>query len=360
MNYNLEDILKHFDIEDISEAYGNGHINDTYIIQSTPKYILQRINTEVFKNPEQLMNNIKNVTEFLHEKIKNNGGDPTRETLTLVNTTDNKLFYKNDDGNYFRMYKFIDNSKSYELVENEKQFYNAAKAFGKFQKMLADFSAENLFEVIPNFHNTRKRFEDFKIAVENDKVGRAKDIQAEIKFALEREKYVDIVVELLDSGAIPLRVTHNDTKLNNVLLDDKTGEGICVIDLDTVMPGSLLYDFGDALRFGASTGSEDEKDLDKIWFDLDLFKAFTNGFLQETGSTITKKELELLPFSAILMTYECGIRFLSDYLNGDTYFKTEREGQNLDRTRTQFKLISDMENKFDEMKIIVEKCGGIV
>jgi len=301
------------------------------------------------------MDNIKNITEFLRERIKENGENPNRGTLNFIPTTDGALLYKAADGNCFRMYKFIDNARSYELVENKSQFYNAAKAFGKFQKLLSGFSAESLFEVIPDFHNTRKRFEDFKFSVKEDKLGRAKGIKNEIKFALDREKYVDIVVDLLNSGKIPTRVTHNDTKLNNVLLDDVTGEGICVIDLDTVMPGSLLYDFGDALRFGASTGAEDEKDLDKIWFDLDLFESFSRGFLEEIGDNINEKEIELLPFSAILMTYECGIRFLGDYLNGDTYFKTDYLEHNLDRCRTQFKLISDMESKLEDMTNIINK-----
>jgi len=356
MNYNLKDILKHFDVEFSLQAYGNGHINDTYIVQSTPSYILQRINTDVFKNPIELMDNIKAVTEFLQDKIKKNGGDPTRETLTLINTIDGKTFYQTKDGDCFRMYKFIDNTKSYETVENPTQFYNAARAFGRFQNMLKDFPANKLYEVIPSFHNTRKRFEDFKVAVNENKAKRLELVENEVNFALNREKYVDIVVDLLNSKELPLRVTHNDTKLNNVLLDETTGEGVCVIDLDTVMPGSLLYDFGDALRFGASTGAEDEKDLDKIWFDLDLFAAFTKGFLEELGDTITEKELELLPFSAILMTYECGIRFLGDFLNGDTYFKVDSDTHNLDRARTQFKLIKDMEDKLEDMKQVVREA----
>jgi len=353
MSYNLKEILKHFDIEILPEAYGNGHINDTYIVSGMPCYILQRINTDVFKNPEKLMDNIKAVTEFLSERLKQSGGDPERETLTLINTNEGKAFYKTEDGSYFRMYKFIENAKSYESVESPTQFYNAAKAVGKFQKMLSDFPAEKLYEVIYRFHDTRKRFEDFKVAVSEDKAKRSKYVKDEIEFATCREKYVDVVVDLLKNGGLPLRVTHNDTKLNNILLDDVTGEGVCVIDLDTVMPGSLLYDFGDALRFGASTGAEDEKDLDKIWFDLELFKAFSEGFLEEMGEDITEKEVELLPFSAILMTYECGIRFLADFLNGDTYFKVDYETHNLDRARTQFKLIYDMESKFNEMKEIV-------
>ena len=219
MNYNLEEILRHFNVEITPQAYGNGHINDTYIVQSTPRYILQRINTDVFKNPVGLMENIKIITEFLREKIKENGGDPDRETLTLINTIDGESFYKTEDGSYFRMYKFIDNTKSYDLIENETQFYNAARAFGKFQNMLRDFPADRLFEVIPNFHNTRKRFEDFKISVNENKSGRLKLAESEVNFALNREKYVDVVVDLLSNKGWPTRVTHNDTKLNNVLLD---------------------------------------------------------------------------------------------------------------------------------------------
>lgn len=355
MNYNLNEILKQFNIEVDVTAYGNGHINDTYIVSGTPRYILQKINTDIFKNPKELMNNIQAVTEFLRDKIKKNGGDPDRETLALINTNDGKPFYQTEDGLCFRMYKFIDNAKSYDLIEDETQFYHAARAFGKFQNMLSDFPASQLFEVIPAFHNTRKRFEDFKISINEDKAGRLDLIQNEIDFALRREKYVDVVVDLLNNKILPTRVTHNDTKINNVLLDEITGEGVCVIDLDTVMPGSLLYDFGDALRTGASTGTEDEKDLDKIWFNLDLFKAFTKGFLEELGDSITEKELELLPFSAILMTYECGIRFLGDFLNGDTYFKVDYDTHNLDRARTQFKLIEDMESKLEDMKQIVKE-----
>lgn len=355
MNYDLKDILKHFNIDFTPEMYGNGHINDTYMINSTPRYILQRINTSVFKEPEKLMSNIKKVTEYLQEEIKKSGGDSERETLNFVNANDGKIFFRDRNGSYFRVYKFIDRVRSYEFVENSSQFYNAAKAFGKFQKMLRDFPAKELYEVIPAFHDTRKRYENFKEAVEKDISKRVNNVKEEVKFALCRENYVDIIVDLLKNNELPVRITHNDTKLNNVLLDEVTGNGVCVIDLDTVMPGSLLYDFGDALRFGASTATEDEKDLNKVWFDLDLFRSFTKGFLEELRDDITKKEIELLPFSAVLMTYECGIRFLEDYLNGDVYFKVRYSDHNLDRARTQFKLVADMEGKLSEMKNIVEE-----
>jgi len=253
------------------------------------------------------------------------------------------------------MYNFVENAVSYDAIENPIQFYHAAKAFGRFQQMLSDFPVEILDETIPNFHNTRSRFSDFLAAVEADKVSRAVGIKSEIQFVLDREKYADVVNDAIKDGSVPVRVTHNDTKLNNVLLDVNTNEGVCVIDLDTVMPGSALYDFGDALRFGANHGAEDDKNLENVYCDLDLFEQFTKGFLEEVGESLTEKEIELLPFSAILMTYECGMRFLGDYLNGDVYFKIHYPEHNLDRARSQFKLVADMESKSDEMASIVRK-----
>ena len=253
------------------------------------------------------------------------------------------------------MYNYVERSASFEMVETPEQFYESARAFGRFQKMLSDYPANELYDTIPLFHNTVKRFADFKEAVANDLAGRKANVEAEINFVLAREADAAVVVDAIANGSVPLRVTHNDTKLNNVLFDAETGKGLCVIDLDTVMPGSLLYDYGDSLRFGASTGAEDEVDLDKISFDLELFEAYTKGFIEEVGDTLTPMEIELLPFSAKLLTYECGMRFLGDYLNGDTYFKIHRENHNLDRARTQFKLVADIESKMDEMKKIVKK-----
>ena len=355
MAYNLNEIISKFDITNSIEPYGDGHINDTYLAKADTKFILQRINHSIFKNPEKLMENIQNVTEHLGKKIKEEGGDVTRETLTIIKTLDGKSFYKDEEGNYFRMYVFIDNATTYQKIENPMHFYSAAKAFGKFQKNLADFPAESLYESIPNFHNTVSRFEDFKKAVEEDKMGRAKDVQKEIEFAFARAKDCGIIVDAIASGEVPVRVTHNDTKLNNVMIDDATGEGLCVIDLDTVMPGSLLYDYGDSMRFGTNNSDEDDKNLDNVFCRLDLFEAFTKGYMEELRETLTPKEIELLPFSAKLMTFECGIRFLGDHLNGDTYFKIHRENHNLDRARTQFKLVYDMEQKEEEMKEIVKK-----
>ena len=353
MQYDLKEILKHFNFDVQTAPYGNGLINETYIIEADPSYILQRINTKVFREPEGLMENILNVTEFLRKKIIANGGDPDRETLSLILTNDGKSYYKADEDAYFRIYKFIDNSCTIDYPETMEQLASGAKAFGKFQRMLDDFPAETLYETIPDFHNTPVRFEAFKKAVKDDIAGRLKDVQKEVEFFMAREKDASIVTDGIKSGDIPLRVTHNDTKFNNVLFDKDTKEGVCVIDLDTVMPGSLLYDYGDALRFAGSSGAEDEVDLSKIYFNLDAYKYFTLGYLSELKPYLTKRETELIPFSVKLMTFECGIRFLGDYLNGDTYFKTTREHHNLDRARTHIKLIADMESKKDEMNAIL-------
>ncbi len=354
MASNLHDILKKFGIELEPSAYGNGHINDTYIVHAEEDYILQRINKNVFTDPPTVMENIVGITEFLRKKVTELGGDPEREILNLIPTVDGKYYYMSDDGEYYRVYKFISGAKSYDTVDDPSRLYHAAKAFGKFQNLLADYPADKLNETIVDFHNTKARYDQFKTAVKNDAVGRAKNVGAEIKFVLDREPDSVVVVDAIESGKIPLRVTHNDTKLNNVLLDDVTGEGVCVIDLDTVMPGSLLYDYGDALRFGGSSGAEDEKDLDKIWFNVENFEAFTRGFIEELPS-MTEEERKLLPFSIKLMALECGSRFLADYLNGDTYFKTAYPEHNLDRCRTQFKLVADIEAKMDKLNSIVEQ-----
>ena len=354
---NFNEILAKFDIVVEPSTYGNGHINDTYLVDSTPNYILQRINKNVFKNPPAVMENIMGVTEHLRKKIIAEGGNPDRETLSLIYTRDGKPYYKDENGDYYRVYRFIDHAKSYDIVENPMQLYNAARAFGKFQNMLADYPAENLHETIVDFHNTRVRYENFKRSLAANKSGRAANVAEEIKFVLDRECDCGVIVDAIAEGRIPLRVTHNDTKLNNVMLDIETGDAVCVIDLDTVMPGSLLYDFGDALRFGGSSGAEDEPDLSKIWFDVEKFEYFAKGFLEVLPS-ITDEEIELLPFSVKLMTLECGSRFLADYIDGDTYFKTHYEDHNLVRARTQFKLVADIEEKMDELKAIVKRLSG--
>ncbi len=353
--YNLKDILKMFNIDTDIELYGNGHINDTYLVNITPKFILQRINTKVFKNPEQVMSNIYRVTEHLRKKIIASNGDEKRETLTIIPTIHNETYYKHDEDAYFRMYNFVDNSVSLDVTDNLDVITSAGKTFGKFQKLLSDFPAETLFETIPDFHNTPCRIEQLNTAVSKDCKNRVKDVADELAFAKEYSKYASAITGEIAKGTVLLRITHNDTKLNNVLFDEKTLEGICVIDLDTVMPGSVLYDYGDALRTSAASAAEDETDPSKISFDLSKFEAFTKGFLSETGKHLTKAEIKLLPLAPLIMTYECGIRFLADYINGDTYFKIHKEHHNLDRARNQFLLVKDIEQKLEKMETIIAK-----
>ena len=351
----LNEIMRQFRTEFAGETYGNGHINDTYYVKNS-EYILQKINTKIFLNPDELMENIVNVTEFLREKIKAAGGNPDRETLTVIKTVDGKNFYRDTDGSCYRAYVFIKDTITIENDRTADDMYNAGKGFGKFACQLSDFPVEKLYDTIADFHNTPKRVEALKKAIAEDKAGRAAFVQAEIEFALKNAEFADVVVNGMADGSIPLRVTHNDTKINNILFDAVTKEATAVIDLDTVMPGSMLYDFGDALRIGASTGAEDETDLSKVSFDLEIFKRFTEGYLEESGSALTEREIELLGFSAKLLTYECGIRFLTDYLNGDTYFKIHREHHNLDRARNQFKLVEDIAAKESEMTEIVNNA----
>lgn len=358
MGDNLQEIISKFDLHATAEPYGNGHINDTYVTGAIwPRFILQRINHNVFKNPEQVMSNIVAVTEHLRKKIIQSGRDPKRETLTVIRTLDGCSYYKSASGNYYRMYLFIEGARTYEVVEKSEHFYSAAKAFGRFQKLLSDFPVDSLYITIPDFHNTKVRFENLRKAVEEDRLGRRGNVRAEIDFAFAREKDASVIVDLIEQNRIPVRVTHNDTKFNNVMIDDDTGEAVCVIDLDTVNPGSLLYDFGDSIRFGANPAREDEQDLSKVYCDMKLFEYFTRGFIEELGDTLTDTERQHLAFSAKLMTFECGIRFLTDYLNGDTYFKIHYPDQNLYRTRTQFKLVEDMEHKQHEMQRLVDMAA---
>ena len=341
---NRNEILGHFDIGAVTESYGNGHINDTFLV-TMPRYILQRINTSIFRNPDELMENIENVTGFLREKLREAGEDFERGTLQVVPVKDGGSYYKVDDYNVFRFYRFVVGTKSIENSKTPKDLYEAGVGFGHFQKLLADFPVEKLHETIQDFHHTPKRIEALREAIRQDRAGRAGSVQREIDFALENASWADCVVKGMEAGRIPVRVTHNDTKINNILFDRDTGKAVCVIDLDTVMPGSMLYDFGDALRIGGSSAAEDETDLDKVWFEEGAFEAFAKGYLSEMRETLTEAEMALLPLSVKLMTYECGIRFLTDYLNGDTYFKIHREHHNLDRARNQFKLVADIGNK---------------
>ena len=353
MNTNLLDVLRGFrlDAEPVScEPYGCGHINVTYlaVAASGHRYILQRINHHTFRDIPGLMENITAVTEFLRAKAN----DP-RSVLTLVKTHDGASFLHTQDA-YWRVYDFVEDTICLQLPETDEDFYQSAIGFGTFQQMLSDFPAERLHETIPNFHNTPDRYRAFLEVLERDVLRRAALVQPEIEFALARQSEMGVLQRALNSGEIPLRVTHNDTKLNNVLLDAKTRKACCVIDLDTVMPGTSVYDFGDSIRFGAATAAEDEKDVSKMEVSLERFRVFTRGYTRSCPN-LTKSEIDCLAVGAKTMTMECGVRFLTDYLDGDRYFATHREGQNLDRARTQFKLVADMEKKWDAMQKIVKE-----
>lgn len=362
--HDFKNIVKNFKFKgEFIEAKSHtcGHINDTFILifennnKEIVKYILQRINTNIFKKPDELMENIKNVTEHIKSKVIKENGNPLRETLNIIETLDNKSYYVSSDGNYFRAFVYITDAKTYQIVEEPIHMYKCGKALGKFQKQLSDFKVEKLYETIIDFHNTKKRYEAFLEAVNLDPLKRANLVKEEIKFVLDRVDDCEVLVNMIEKGKIPLRVTHNDTKFNNIMIDEKTDEAIAVIDLDTVMPGLAAYDFGDSIRSGATTALEDEIDLSKVNFDINLYEEFSKGFLEETKDSLTNLEKEYLPFGAKLMTFECGMRFLMDYINGDIYFKIQRENHNLDMARNQFKLVKDMEENMDKMKDIVFK-----
>ena len=332
------------------EPYGNGHINATYLVKTDEEqYILQRINHHIFQDVPGLMRNVERVTAFLAEKDP----DP-RHSLHLVPAKDGAA-YVEAEGEFYRMYDFVHDSICLDAPETDEDFYQSAVAFGSFQRQLADFLANELSETIPRFHDTPNRYRALRAAIEKDALGRAASCREEIEFALTREADAAVMMNLLAAGELPLRVTHNDTKLNNVMLDAKTRKPLCVIDLDTVMPGLAANDFGDSIRFGANTGAEDEKDLTKISLSLARYEAFARGFLEACGKALTPKEIETLPWGAKLMTLECGVRFLTDYLEGDTYFRIHRPEHNLDRTRTQFALVADMEKKWTQMCDIVKE-----
>lgn len=343
--------------------YGSGHINDTYLVtlkenDEEKKVILQRMNKSIFTKPVELMENVLGVTSYLRERIIENGGDPERETLNVIPTAEGKPYFVDSEGEYWRAYKFITGATSYDAVETPEDFYQSAVSFGNFQRLLAEYPAETLHETIEGFHDTKARFAVFKKAVEEDVCGRAASVQKEIDFVLAHEDVANVFGDMLAKGELPLRVTHNDTKLNNIMIDDATRKGICVIDLDTVMPGLAMNDFGDSIRFGASTAAEDEQDLSKVSCDMGLFEIYTKGYIEGCGGRLTQKEIEMLPMGAKVMTFECGMRFLTDYLEGDHYFKIHREGHNLDRCRTQFKLVEDMEAKWNTMQEIVKKYSA--
>lgn len=363
-NYNIETLVENFKFEGKLVEFSChvcGHINETFILnfkkddETACKYILQKINSDVFKSPEKLMENIKNVTTHISNKVLLANGDPFRETINIIPTIDNKTFYKSIEGDYWRALVFIEGAKTYQMVEKPEHLYTTGKAIGRFQRQLADFPVELLHETIPDFHNTKKRYETFLEAVKADSIGRVSTVNPEIDFVISRGEETKVLVNMLKEGKLTLRVTHNDTKFNNIMIDNITGEGIAVIDLDTVMPGLSLYDFGDSIRSGATTALEDEADLSKVSFDLNLFEHFTKGYIEEVKDSLTEVEIEYLPFSAKLITLELGMRFLMDHINGDKYFKIHRENHNLERARNQFKLVADMEEHMEEMKKIIKK-----
>lgn len=343
------------------EKINSGHINSTYTLTfeknaKVSKYVLQRINTDVFKNADGLMDNIVAVTGHIKKKNEEmNIPWADRGALTFIPCTNGKYYTVDDTGNFWRLYKHIGDVYTCNTIDSEEVFCNAGIAFGEFQNILADFDGASLFETIENFHNTASRFNDLKKAIEENKAGRLESVKDEVEFALKREADTHVLVDMIAEGKLPLRVTHNDTKLNNILFDNISNKGICIIDLDTVMPGLSLYDFGDSIRFGANTAAEDEKDLSKVSLSLALYEAYVKGYLGSAKNSLTDLEKELLPFGAKIMTYECGIRFLTDYLNGDTYFKTEYSDHNLVRCRTQFELVADIERKMDKMQDITKK-----
>lgn len=355
----LKTIIEQFDIAgEVTGAkmYGSGHINTTYRVHTTEEeYILQKVNTFVFKNMDLLAENVAGVTAYLASVIEARGGNPRRETLQVIHTKDGRNYWKGEDGYSYRMYYFITDASCYDAVEKPEDFYESAVAFGKFQSLLAMYPVETLHETIPDFHHTAKRFEVFKKAVEQDVCGRAASVQPEISFVMNHAADMPVLTDMLERGELPLRVTHNDTKLNNIMIDNQTGKGICILDLDTVMPGLSVNDFGDSIRFGANTAAEDATDLSKVSLDLELYEIYVKGFLEGCQGILTENEIKMLPMGAKMMTLECGMRFLTDYLEGDTYFKIRRKHHNLDRCRCQFALVADMERKWDEMAAIVRR-----
>ena len=338
--------------------YGEGHINDTFVVwreDHSKRFILQRINTDTFTNPVGLMENVCGVTRHLRAKILAEGGDPARETLNVIPTLSGSTCYLDADGGAWRAYDFVEDTICLQQVGSETDFRTVAETLGKFQNQLEDYPASTLHETIARFHDTPNRYANFEKALAADALGRAKNITPEIEFIHAREKDCHVLLDQLATGEIPLRVTHNDTKINNVLIDAATGKGICVIDLDTVMPGLSAYDFGDSIRTGANDCAEDEPDQSKVHFDLHLYEVFAKGYLSTAGASMSMAEKKSLAWGARLMTLECGIRFLTDYLEGDHYFHINYEQQNLNRARTQFKLTADMEENWDAMQKIIEK-----
>lgn len=343
-----------------AETFKIGHINETYSATydqggNRVRYIHQKINKTVFKEPPAVMKNLVRVTAHIRNKLEaQKAADITRRSLVVIPTRDGQSYYFNGDGEYWRTFVFVEGVQTFEAVQTPKQAYEAGRGFGEFQAHLADLAGERLLETIPDFHNTVKRFKALQDAIEKDHYNRCKDAKQEIEFALKREPMVGVIVEAMAKGRIPERITHNDTKFNNVMLDTKSGAAMCVVDLDTVMPGCALYDFGDMVRTTTSPTLEDEKDLSKVRMQMPMFKKLVEGYLSQAGSFLTKPERALIAFSGKLITFEIGIRFLTDFLRGDTYFRIHRPGHNLDRCRTQFKLVESIERQEEAMQKYAE------
>jgi len=341
--------------------FKSGHINTTCIVTLDDKgvaknYVMQKINKNVFKKPEDVMENISGVTEFIRKKLSRQGKSSDRRVLKFLPAQDGKYYTIDENGDYWRIYEYVDRSVTFDSTEDMSVLEETGKAFGEFQQLLADYPSSELQDIIPNFHNTPKRYETFRSTVKANPVGRADSVQDEISAYLRLRDMASEMQRMLDRKELPLRVTHNDTKCNNVLFDEKTREHLCVIDLDTVMPGLAGFDFGDAIRFGANTCDEDEKDTSKVKIDMKKFEAFTRGFISQVGDSLTPAELRTLPLGAITMTTECGLRFLTDYIDGDNYFGTSYPEHNLDRARCQLALAQDMVRNYDLMNSIVAKC----
>jgi Ser/Thr protein kinase RdoA (MazF antagonist) len=338
-----------------AQPYGFGHINDTYLVACNSRtgrtlhYILQRINHHVFKDPHAVMQNLVKVTEHLQKKILQAGGDPKRQTITLLPTKEGNSYLKMPTGEFWRAEVFIEGAQTYQVPTNPAHYYHAAWAFGNFSQMLSDFPVSELCVTIPDFHNTPKRFSAFIDSLNRDPLNRAAQVRPEIDFLLHRENDIHILVDLASQGRLPLRVTHNDTKFENVMIDDQTGKGICIIDLDTVMPGWIVFDFGDAVRSGANPAAEDEPDLSKVCFQFEVFRHLAQGYLDASRSFLNSTESSQLAFASRLITLEQAIRFLTDHINGDVYYRIHRRDHNLDRCRTQIKMVYEMENQFERM-----------
>ncbi len=362
MTYDLKNIFEQFKAEGtylIGEPYGSGHIHDTFRIKTAEAdrddYILQRLNNKIFKNIPELQNNIERVTVHLKEKLSRiPGANIKRECLALISSSDGKSWHLDNNGNYWRLYIFISNHRSYNIVDSTDKAYEGGKAIGRFQAMLADMPGGPLFETIPKFHDIENRLRILEEKIKEDPAGRVKELEYEIKEYLSRGEEMKTILRLGREGKIPLRITHNDTKFNNILLDEND-KALCVIDLDTVMPGYVHYDFGDAIRTVTNTAAEDEKDLSKVEMNIDLFEAYAKGYLSETGKTLNSTEIEYLAFAPKLITYTIGVRFLTDYIDGDNYFKIHHPLHNLQRTRAQLKLVMSMERQYEEMKKIIRR-----